>query len=759
MTGGTPPYAYNWEKDAVAFTGLEDITNLGPGIYTVNVTDANGCSPGASFTITEKPQIVITLKNQINLKCFGDGVGALSVQVAGGDSIEKTPGVFGYNYSWIGPNGYKSTNQDLTSLVAGSYTLTVTDKAGCTQSLSATITQPTEMVLTVTTTPVTCYGDNNASIKVDIAGGVQPYQIQWSNLGQGTFQNNLGPGTYTISITDSNGCTKSKDIVIAETEFSIQPVVKQITCFGAHDGSIDLNLQGGASSVTMVWADDPIAGTSRNQLGAGTYTVTLTNVTSCVINRSFTIIEPLELDLTAAVTNAFDCKNPNSGAITLTISGGTQPYNIVWSNGATTKDLSNLQAGIYEVTVTDANGCVSNEQFEVIRQAPLALSVTTVPDFDCQTKVVKEVCTSQVTGGIPPYRFAWSSGTPTGLNNENMETVQSGTVTLQVTDAQGCTVSTSFNVALSTPGIGYQVLRCDTRTFGFNATIPYGLASDYSFLWNFGDGTTDTTQNPQHAFTASGTYNVSLTLTTSNCSSVFEEKVTVYSPPVLVLDKSPVFCKGDSLLLQVSGAYTYRWSNGSTTDQSLIKQAGDYSVTGTSSAGCSTTLSFKATYFDSYNFTIQTDKNDITTAGPTVQFWSENVSSSDYFWNFGDGQSAEGNNQNHTYTITQNGYYDVTLQVKTSNGCTEFATKRIWIAPSSIPNVFTPNGDGIDDLFMQGWHIQVYNRNGISLYDGTGGWDGTYKGKYVSNDTYFYVLYPSTTSGIKARTGYVTVVR
>ena len=340
-----------------------------------------------------------------------------------------------------------------------------------------------------------------------------------------------------------------------------------------------------------------------------------------------------------------------------------------------------------------------------------------------------------------------------------METVQSGTVTLQVTDAQGCTVSTSFNVALSTPGIGYQVLRCDTRTFGFNATIPYGLASDYSFLWNFGDGTTDTTQNPQHAFTASGTYNVSLTLTTSNCSSVFEEKVTVYSPPVLVLDKSPVFCKGDSLLLQVSGAYTYRWSNGSTTDQSLIKQAGDYSVTGTSSAGCSTTLSFKATYFDSYNFTIQTDKNDITTAGPTVQFWSENVSSSDYFWNFGDGQSAEGNNQNHTYTITQNGYYDVTLQVKTSNGCTEFATKRIWIAPSSIPNVFTPNGDGIDDLFMQGWHIQVYNRNGISLYDGTGGWDGTYKGKYVSNDTYFYVLYPSTTSGIKARTGYVTVVR
>jgi gliding motility-associated-like protein len=160
-----------------------------------------------------------------------------------------------------------------------------------------------------------------------------------------------------------------------------------------------------------------------------------------------------------------------------------------------------------------------------------------------------------------------------------------------------------------------------------------------------------------------------------------------------------------------------------------------------------------------YNYTIQTDKNEVTPDEPMVQFWSESIPYSDYFWDFGDGQSAEGNNQNHTYTITRDGYYDVKLQVKNPNGCTEYATKRIWIATASLPNVFTPNGDGIDDIFMHGWHIQVYNRNGILLYDGTGGWDGTYKGSNVSNDTYFYVLYTPTVSGIKTRTGFVTVIR
>jgi gliding motility-associated-like protein len=759
-TGGTPPYAYSWIKDGVPFPGLADIKNLNPGNYTVTVTDANNCIPKmASFTIIEPIAIDITPVSQVNLTCFGDTNGSVSVSVSGGVPFEKTPGVFSYTYSWSGPNGFSANTKDLTNIAAGTYNLTVTDNSGCTRTFTANVTQPAQIKITPVVTPVTCFGANDASISLVISGGIPPYGIQWSNLGKGTIQDNLSPGTYTITVTDSLGCIMSKDILIAEAAFSIQPVVRQITCFGANDGSINLNIQGGIPPIKLSWADNPTAGNTRNRLGPGTYTASLSDASSCSFTKSFTIIEPVELKLFANITNAFDCNNPNSGAINLTVSGGTEPYSIAWTNGKTSTNLTGIQGGEYGVTVTDANGCSVDSVFEVVQPLPISLSVNTTPDFNCQTSVLNEICTAKVTGGIPPYMFTWSSGTVTGLNNETMETTQPGFIVLSVTDGKNCTASYTFNLAVPVPGIDDQVIDCNAHTFSFNAIIPNGLPSNYSFLWNFGDGKTETIQQPQHTFSTPGTYRVTLTMKSPTCTSVFEKDVTVDATPTLILDKLPVFCTGDSILLHVSGAATYRWSNGWTGDSLLIKLPGDYSVSGISQYGCTVTLPFKATNFDSFNYTIQTDKNDVTTADPTLKLWSESISYSDYFWDFGDNQSAEGNDQTHTFDVSKDGYYDVKLKVKNPNGCYEFATKRIWITDVSMGNVFSPNGDGIDDVFMKGFHIQVYNRNGILLYDGTGGWDGTYKGNKVSNDTYFYVLYLSGNSGVKTKSGFITVVR
>lgn len=751
-TGGIPPYAYSWIKDGIPFTGSADIKNLSPGNYTVTVTDTFNCLPKtASFTITEPPAIVITPFSQVNLTCFGDTNGSVSVSVAGG--------VPGYTYSWTGPNGFSAKTKDLTNLAAGIYTLTVTDNSGCSQTFTANVTQPAQIKITPVVTPVTCYQANDASIQLNISGGIPPYGIQWSNLAKGTIQNNLSPGTYTVTVTDSSGCKMSKDIVIAEAAFFLQPVVRQITCFGANDGSIALNIQGGSPPVKLSWSDGSPAGYTRNRLVPGTYTAYLSDASACSFIKSFTIIEPSKLKLFANITNAFDCNNPNSGAISLTVSGGTRPYSYAWTNGKTSSGLTGIQGGKYGVTVTDSLGCSVDSVFEVIEPLPITLSVNITPDFNCQTNVLNEICTAQVTGGIPPYVFNWSSGTVSGLNNETMETAQPGFIVLGVTDGKGCTASYTFNLAVPIPGIDYQIIDCNAHTFSFNAIIPNGLASDYSFLWDFGDGKTDTTQQPQHTFSASGTHKVTLTMKSPTCTSVFVENITVDATPVLTLDKLPVFCTGDSILLHVSGASTYRWSNGWTGDSLLIKLPGDYSVAGTTQHGCTVALPFKATNFDSFNYTIQTDKENVTTADPTLKLWSESISYSDYFWDFGDSQSAEGNNQSHTYDVSKDGYYDVKLKVKNPNGCYEYATKRIWITDVSIGNVFTPNGDGIDDVFMKGFHIQVYNRNGILLYDGSAGWNGTYKGSKVSNDTYFYVLYLSGASGIKTKSGFVTVVR
>ena len=760
VLGGSPPYIYTWIKNGLQFETIKNILNLQAGEYKVYVTDKNNCGPKTTTYIIKEPdEINITIRNQKNLKCYGDTIGALTINIEGGVPFEKTPGVFDYTYAWSGPNGFTSIEKDLINLAAGIYTLTVSDSTGCNQSFNATITQPAELRIVAITSPVTCYGENDASIKLDIQGGIPPYQIQWSNYGKGLLQENLSPGTYTITVTDFNNCSTFKDVIIKEAEFSIQPIIKNITCFGAQDGSIQLNIKGGIPPVILSWSDNPTAGSTRNRLKAGTYIATLSDGSSCSFTRSFIITEPTELKISARIANAFDCNNQNSGSIDLSITGGTQPYTISWSNGDTTTHLSAMPAGNYVVEVTDARGCAYNGKFEVIRPAPIQLSVKSVPDFDCQLKVLKIISTAQITGGVPPYQFTWSGGTSTGLNNEIMETSQSGIYTLGVVDGKGCISDYTFHIDVPNPGIDYQIINCDAHIFAFNTILPTGIAGDYSFGWNFGDGKSDTLQNPQHTFPKPGTYRVNLTLKSPTCTSVFESIITVESPPVLVLDKLPVFCTGDSLLLHVTGAESYRWNNGTTGDSLLIKQTGDYSVLGTSKAGCTDTLNFKATNFDSYNFTIQSDKNEVTTVDPTIRLWSESITYSEYFWDFGDAQNAVGNNQTHSYTNLKDGYYDVKLKVKNPNGCMEFATSRIWRTNTSTGNVFTPNGDGIDDVFLSGWHIQIYNRNGILIYEGIEGWDGTYKGKPASNDTYFYVLYISSAKEITKRTGFVTVIR
>lgn len=511
VSGGTGTYAYTWTKDTAPFATTEDLSNLGPGVYEVAVSDANGCGPKtATFTITEPPVLTLALANQVDVICFGASTGAISVNVAGG-----TPS---YTFVWTGPNGFTSSTQNLSNVPAGVYNLALVDASGCNQNLTVTLTQPTEIIVTATKTEITCFGSNNASISVSVAGGNAPYQIAWSNLGTGFFQDNLAAGDYTITITDASNCVKSITVNIPEAPlFDINPVATNISCFGANDGSINLGLVGGLAPVTLVWSDGSNAGTVRNNLPAGTYTVTITDSKPCVITETFIIVEPQALVLAANVTDAFDCNNTNSGAINLLVSGGTAPFTYTWSNGATTEDLTNIAAGNYQITVTDARGCSQDASYVVNRQAPLVIAVDTETIADCEEQTIKQVFEAQVTGGVPPYQLNWSSGVVGGANNEFMETSQSGTVILSVTDALGCTAAYSFNVEV--PDIG------DTSftqaSFAFNAFGSYSIndpiqftntsTGDYeSLVWDFGDGILSTEENPIHIYTREGSYEVTL---------------------------------------------------------------------------------------------------------------------------------------------------------------------------------------------------------------------------------------------------------
>lgn len=790
VTGGTSPYIYSWAKEGQVFATNPNVSNLGVGVYALVVKDANGCSSNTSYTITEPTPLKVTLLNKTDLLCFGSSTGALEIEVQGGTSV----GISDYLYAWVGPNGFKSSLKNLSQLSAGDYTLTVTDKNECSQTLSVSITTPEELKLSIATTPITCVGASNASATLIIKGGKAPYQIGWSNLGSGLVQSNLAPGDYSVMVTDGNACQKSISINIPEANFILSPKVKDISCNGAHDGSIRLNASGGVAPVTVSWSDDATAGGVRNNLSVGTYTVVVSDASPCQITKSFTVVEPQVLSLSAVVANAVDCADKNSGSINLSVTGGTTPYTYAWSNGSSTEDIPNLAPGNYSVIVTDKNGCQKTAQYEVIRPLAMSISVSSIDVFSIDTKKVVKIFTADVSGGVPPYQLKWSDGAVRGSNHEIMETSVNGIVIVEATDAAGCVANLSINVTIPLVKepyvrIDYHIIDCEQSTYQFSGIVTGSGAQDASFDWDFGDGQHSTIKNTTHSYATPGLYRVRLTMSSVMGISICEAKVQVEALPVLLLDKEAMLCEGGTVVVHASGAHNYLWSDGSVADSMIVKQKDNYTLIGTSKSGCSKTLNFSSRYFDASNYNIYTDKDEITTDSVTLHLWSDTMPYAQYFWDFGDGLKGQGNDAFHTYNVVSQEYIDVKLQVIGPDGCITNALKRIAVKIASPPNVFTPNGDGVNDLFMGNWDnlavnrvggnssgtngeatgntikslddllMKVYNRNGILMYSGKNGWDGNYNGKPVSEDTYFYVLYYPTSTGVRTKTGFITVVK
>ena len=609
--------------------------------------------------------------------------------------------------------------------------------------------------------PITCYGANDAIIEVFVSGGVAPYQIEWSNMGTGHNQSNLSPGVYTIKITDAVGVQKSISETIEEAnQFSISPVVKQITCFGSADGSITLNFQGGEPPITLNWSDNSTAGSTRNNLGPGNYSVTIIDNKGCRIDETFIIIEPLPILISAIVTNSLGCSEQNKGAIDLTVSGGIPLYSYSWSNGSTTEDLVNIPAGNYTIKVTDIIGCSNTAPYVVTRPGAIEIATATSIKYDCTSKTVTEVCTAIVKGGVPPHHIEWSTGITSGVNNEIMETDQSGLVELKVTDALGCISNFSFTTDIPVLGIEHQMIDCDLHSYSFNV-VNGDESQKLTYLWDFGDGTTSDIRNPFHNFKQEGTYPVSLvtTNTITACISQYELPLQVDPRPTVTLDKNPKLCEGDTLTLYANGADNYKWSTGLTNDFESFRYEGNIFVIGYADSGCTDTAYFDVSFYKPRGYEIFTDRLEITNEQRTVHFWSDIIPFSDYEWDFDDGTIVNGLDQYHSFDQLRDGYFDVMLQVINPDGCPEKDTEKILVTIESIPNTFTPNNDGFNDIFMNGWDKKIYNRNGILMYEGKEGWDGTYNGKPVSSDTYFVIVYDSSETGSRYRTGYVTVIR
>ncbi|WP_018472829.1 T9SS C-terminal target domain-containing protein [Echinicola pacifica] len=514
-SGGSGNYTVLWEGPDNFQSSSLNLDNIGPGDYTLSITDEYGCSFSATYQLAAPPPIELSLAGTVGLVCKGESTGAITLDATGGNP--NIPFVFQW---FLEGSPYPSTAQNPTNLPAGSYEVQVSKGNNCFISLeSIVLTEPEEeLVIGYQKTDLSCYNANDGSLQLEITGGVGPYVIAWDFGSSLTEFTDLSAGTYGLSVTDAIGCIKYEEIIIENAPaFEINPEITQISCFGEQNGSIQLNLLQGGQGYTIRWDHGPEV-ESLNNLAAGIYSVTIEEAGGCTLREEFSIVEPALLSLEPQVSDALDCNNPQSGAINLGISGGRPPYTISWSNGATGQSLQDLPAGQYAAEVTDASGCQVLAQMEVKR--PEAIQVTSVRTIEvsCMPTVVTEKIELFLSGGLPPYSVSWSGGelSPDGLS---IQTTDSGLYTAVVTDSQGCSLSSSFTISnpqtiIDLEVTSDQLVEYNSHMVNFDIQFTSLSSGDIvAYFWDFGDGSSSTEANATHAYQSPGTYQVQLNLT------------------------------------------------------------------------------------------------------------------------------------------------------------------------------------------------------------------------------------------------------
>jgi hypothetical protein len=309
-------------------------------------------------------------ETHVNVSCFGGANGAINLTVTG-------PG-FPFTYLW----STGETAQDIDSLSAGVYNVTITDDDGCTLLQSVNISQPVSgMNVQSIITQVNCFGAQTGSIAVTVTGQTPPFQYNWSNGAGSPILNNIIAGNYILTVIDNNGCQVIDTLVVTQPSapLAIQLNATNVPCYNQLSGAIDLLVTGGTPTYTYDWSNNS---TAQDLLGVGTglYSVVVTDANGCTASGSTFLTQPTMSLTASAAVSGVSCFGGNNGLIDLTVVGGTLPYTYSWSNGATTQDISNLTAGNYVVQIYDANGCYLQQTYQVTQSlSPLVLSSAMTP--------------------------------------------------------------------------------------------------------------------------------------------------------------------------------------------------------------------------------------------------------------------------------------------------------------------------------------------------------------------------------------------
>ncbi len=461
--GGTAPYDYQWDA-ATGNATTPLASNLAAGTYSVTVTDDHGCEANTSATVGQPTVVSLAITASTDPNCFGTPTGSITATGNGGTGS--------LSYSWsTGANSAMASN-----LLAGDYSVTVTDGSGCTASQSATLTDPAAIIVQLAATDASCFGGDDGSVTASVSGGVAPLSLLWDNNASSGTLNNLPAGEYCLTVTDDNGCSVAVcDTVSAPSEIELITDPTNIGCLGT-TGSIDLTATGGISPYQFAW-DNGETTEDLTGLSVGSYTVTVTDANNCQKEASANIQENDLASLELAQVGV-SCEGEDDGSISIEATGGAGGFTFVWSgpNGytATTPTPSNLYAGIYHVTATDAIGCAITDSIEVTSENALTADFM-LQDVSCFGEMDGRITVLPI-GGTPPYQLSLDSVNFSG--STVFYNLGLGLYDLTMIDANGC-VFTWEQIYIGEP----KELRLD---LGPDTTLPYGttltLAPDVANL-------------------------------------------------------------------------------------------------------------------------------------------------------------------------------------------------------------------------------------------------------------------------------------
>ncbi len=701
-TGGSGIYSYLW-SDPAAQTNNPAV-NLPAGTYGVTITGALGCQISGMASLAQPNPLSINITSQATA-CKGAADGSLTAMVSGGSGI--------YTYIWNDPAG--QTTMTATGLSSGMYQVTLTDSKGCSIIASALVTEPgTALSVTLQQTATGCFGAKGNELTATAVGGSGTgYQYLWN---QGSTTNPLagiGPGVYSVTVTDDAGCAASDTLSILDlTPITVLLAGNQPACYGQNNGSIGVTLVDGGigggipTNYTYLWNTTPqqTGEFVSGLLGGLSYTLTVTDAQGCTGMKSFFLDQPAPIT-TAESILPVTCFGGTDGQITLSNpQGGSGNYQVIWDPKIVNTmgyQATGLQSGSYQVTIADDMGCSMIYTYVVPQPAELLASNPTIIEPKCFGEATGAIHI-QPSGGSPGYLYSWSNGNVQALN----PSLAAGTYTVTITDIKGCSLVKSYLVDEPSPlilDLEGESPTCANTLDGLITSSVTGGTGPFQYGLNGGP----LKPGPVFAQLGPGQYTIRVT-DSGGCST--EEMIDLSNPLMFNVDL------GDDVTIDLGESIDLSFTHNSPTPPFVFWQA---PYTGTLSC---------------------TD-----CAQPT---------STPY------------------YTITYKLVAEDENGCEAVDNITVFVKANRVVL---VPTAFTPNQDGSNDkLLVHGkegtriiifkifdrWGEQLFEQEDFPINDPQIGWDGTFKGEEMNSGVYIWTLEVEFIDGFKQLfSGQTTLLR